>query len=307
MSFPPSNTYYLAGLRIVSEIALPGLMACADQIGPSVSIRCARLPETLSSVTAVFPEGQCNDNELLFNIPDAGRYLIRSGSEILVDPAANSSLGDVAAYLLGTAFGVLCHQRGTTPLHGSAIDVVDGCVAFVGDSGAGKSTMAAALASRGHQVISDDLCVFDASEQGVRVWPGLNRLRLWEDALAALDCDQPGIEREFRGLNKYLVPTQPIRNPRTPRRLQRVYQLAAAADGDPTTITRLQGAASVEVLMQNIYRVTMAERMGRKAKLFVACAAAARDVPVYRLSRPLGFQILPDVLKVLEEHLHDLR
>ena len=307
MSFPPSNTYYLAGLRIVSEIALPGLVACADQIGPSVSIRRARLPETLSSVTAVFPEGQCNDNELLFTIPDAARYLIRSGSEILVDPAANSSLGDVAAYLLGTAFGVLCHQRGTTPLHGSAIDVVDGCVAFVGDFGAGKSTMAAALASRGHQVISDDLCVFDASEQGVRVWPGLNRLRLWEDALAALDCDQPGIEREFRGLNKYLVPTQPIRNPRTPRRLQRVYQLAAAADGDPTTITRLQGAASVEVLMQNIYRVTMAERMGRKAKLFVACAAAARDVPVYRLSRPLGFQILPDVLNVLEEHLHDLR
>ena len=307
MSSPPFNAYHLAGLRIVSEIALPGLMACADQIGPSVSIRRARLPETLSSVTAVFPEGQCNDNELLFSIPDAGRYLIRSGSEILVDPAANSSLGDVAAYLLGTAFGVLCHQRGTTPLHGSAIDVVDGCVAFVGDSGAGKSTMAAALASRGHQVISDDLCVFDASEQGVRVWPGLNRLRLWEDALAALDCDQPGIEREFRGLNKYLVPTQPIRNPRTPRRLQRVYQLAAAADGDPTTITRLQGAASVEVLMQNIYRVTMAERMGRKAKLFVACAAAARDVPVYRLSRPLGFQILPDVLNVLEEHLHDLR
>ena len=73
--------------------------------------------------------------------------------------------------------------------------------------------MVAALASRGRQVISDDLCVFEASEQGVRVWPGLNRLRLWEDALAALGCDQPGIEREFRGLNKYLVPTQPIRNP----------------------------------------------------------------------------------------------
>ena len=307
MSFPPRNTYYWAGLRIVSEIALPSLMACAHQIGSSVSIRRARLPETLSSVTAVFPEGQCNESELLFNIPDAARYLIRSGSEILVDQAANSNPGDVAAFLLGTAFGVLCHQRGTNPLHGSAIDIVDGCVAFVGDSGAGKSTMVAALASRGHQVISDDLCVFEASEQGVRVWPGLNRLRLWEDALAALDCDQPGIEREFRGLNKYLVPTQPIRNPQNPRRLQRVYQLAAAADGDPTTITRLQGAATVEVLMQNIYRVAIAERMGRKANLFVACAAAAQEVPVYRLSRPLGFQILPDVLKVLEEHLHESR
>jgi hypothetical protein len=307
VSFPPANSYYLAGLRIVSEIALPSLMACADQIGSSVSIRRARLPETLSSVTAVFPEGQCNENEVLFNIPDAARYLIRSGSEILVDQAANSNAGDVVAYLLGTAFGVLCHQRGTCPLHGSAIDTGDGCVAFVGDSGSGKSTMVAALASRGHQVISDDLCVFEAGQQGVRVWPGLNRLRLWEDALAALGCDQPGIEREFRGLNKYLVPTQPIRNPQNPRRLLRVYQLAAAADGDPTTLTRLHGAAALEVLMQNIYRLAIAERMGRKAKLFVACAAAARQVPVYRLSRPLGFQIVPDVLKVLEEHLHELR
>jgi HPr Serine kinase C-terminal domain len=307
VSLPPPYTYYLAGLRLVSEIALPGLTACADEIGCSVSIRRARLPETLSSVTAQFPEGECNGNELLFNIPDAGRYLIRSGSEILVDQAANSNLADVAAYLLGTAFGVLCHQRGTTPLHGSAIDIADGCVAFVGESGAGKSTMAAALASRGHQVISDDLCVLEASEQGVRVWPGLNRLRLWEDALAALDYDQPGIERELRGLNKYLVPTQPIRNPRTPRRLQRVYQLAAATDGDPTTITRLQGAASLEVLMQNVYRVAMAERMGRKANLFVTCAVAAREVPVYRVSRPLGFRILPDVLNVLEEHLHEPR
>jgi hypothetical protein len=59
--------------------------------------------------------------------------------------------------------------------------------------------------------------------------------------------------------------------------------------------------------MQNIYRVAIAERMGRKAKLFVTCAAAAQEVPVYRFSRPLGFQILPDVLKVLEEHLHELR
>jgi hypothetical protein len=305
---PPPNRYYLAGLRIVSDLPLPGLAPCDDQGADAqeIAIRLSQLPETLSNVTAVFPEGQCNENELLLNIPEAARYLIRSGSEILVDQAPEADAGDVSAYLLGTAFGVLCHQRGMPPLHASAIDVVDGCVAFVGDSGAGKSTMVAALAARGHQVISDDVCVLDRGEQGIRAWPGLNRLRLWEDAIMALGCDQPGIEREFRGYNKYLIPLHPARYPENARRLRRVYQLDTAAEGDRATITRLQGAAAVEVLMQNIYRATMAEHMGRKANLFVTCAAAAREVPVYRFSRPLGFHALREVVDVLEEHLREL-
>jgi hypothetical protein len=297
--------YYLAGFRIVSALPLPGLTA-ADALvadSPEITIGASQLPETLSSITAVFPEGQCNENELLFTIPEAGRFLIRGGTEILVDQAPDSSPGDVSAYVLGTAFGVLWHQRGMPPLHASAIDVADGCVAFMGNSGAGKSTTVAALAARGHQVISDDVCVLEHGEQGIKVWPGLNRLRLWEDAMVALGCDQPGIAREFRGYNKYLIPLLPAQNPQNARRLRRVYQLETAAEGDRPSITRLQGAAAVEVLMQNIYRATMAEHMGRKANLFVTCAAAAREVAIYRFSRPLGFHALHEVVDALEEHL----
>jgi hypothetical protein len=308
LSLPHPNRYYLAGQRIASDFPLPGLIPWSGQSdgGEEITIRRCRLPSSLSSATAKFPDGQCNGNELLLNIPEAARYLIRGGTEILVDQVPNSNQGDVSAYLLGTAFGVLCHQRGTPPLHASAIDVADGCVAFVGDSGAGKSTMVAALAARGHQVISDDICVLEPGPQGLRVWPGLNRLRLWEDAMMALGCDQPGIEREFRGFNKYLIPLKPARNLQNARRLRRVYQLDTAADGEQATISRLQGADAVEVLMQNIYRATMAEHMGLKANMFVTCAAAARQVPVYRFSRQLGFHAFRHVVDVLEEHLRDL-
>ena len=222
-----SHTYWLGGLRVCSELPLPGLIANSSVArSEDVVIRCSRVPESLPSVTAEFPEGQCNENELLLNIPDAARYLIRHGAEILVDPAPLASPGNVAAYLLGTAFGVLCHQRGIPPLHASAIEVDDGCVAFTGDSGAGKSTLAAALAARGHQVISDDVCVLHPDDHGhLLIWPGLIRLRLWEDAMQALACERPGVEREFRGYNKYLIPLDPPRNPGKSRRLCRVYQL----------------------------------------------------------------------------------
>ena len=58
--------------------------------------------------------------------------------------------------------------------------------------------------------------------------------------------------------------------------------------------------------MQNIYRATLAEHMGPKANLFVICMAAAREVPVYRFIRPLGFDALREVVEVFEEHLREL-
>ena len=137
----------IAGLRIVSDLSLPGVVHCSDQIsgGDEIVIRRARIPDSLSSVDVTFPDGQCNQKELLLNIPDVARYLVRGGNEILVDQVHTSKLGDVRAYLLGTVFGVLCHQRGITPFHASAIEVADDCIAFAGDTGVGKSTLVAAL------------------------------------------------------------------------------------------------------------------------------------------------------------------
>jgi hypothetical protein len=46
--------------------------------------------------------------------------------------------------------------------------------------------------------------------------------------------------------------------------------------------------------------------MGCKPAAFERCAAAARHVPVFRFSRPLGFDVLEQGVEFLEEHLRDL-
>ena len=121
----------------------------------------------------------------------------------------------------------------------------------------------------------------------------------------ALGCDGPGIVREMHGYNKYFIPVRAPQNPIESRRLRRVYELQAAPDG-ATSVTRLQGAAAIEVLMQNVYRLGLAERLGYKPHAFGVCAAAARDVPVFRFSRPLGFDVLSPCIDLLEDHLGDL-
>ena len=124
--------------------------------------------------------------------------------------------------------------------------------------------------------------------------------------MIALGRDGPGVEREVRGYNKYLIPVKPPRNATEPRRLRRVYQLHAAGDYDGFSISRLHGAAAIEVLMQNVYRLGIAEYMGHKPAVFVVCATAARDIPVFRFSRSLDFDTLGERMEILENHMCDV-
>lgn len=295
-------------MRIVSELPLSGLLLCdAAGWGEIVTIRHASVPKILPD--SVSPEeGVAYDgNSLLLAIPEVARYLVRGGNEILVDAEPFADKNDIRAYLLGSAFGTLCHQRGIVPLHSAAIDVKDGCIGFIGYSGSGKSTLAASLTARGHQVIADDVSFLWLDSTGkVMCWPGIGRIRLWEDAVAALGCNGPGVEREFRGYNKFLVPVRPPVNPFAPRRLRRVYHLKAGPAGSTTNVSQVQGATAIELLMQNVYGSPLDEYMGRRPATFALCAALARQVPVFQFTRPMGFDALHAGVEVLENHLRDI-
>jgi energy-coupling factor transporter ATP-binding protein EcfA2 len=202
-------------------------------------------------------------------------------------------------------FGALCHQRGITPLHASAIDLANGCVAFVGASGAGKSTLVAALAQRGHEVISDDECFLQLDTGGdAQAWPGISRIWLWDDSMTALGFDGAGVERELHRYKKYFVPVRSPRNPTQSRPLRRVYQLNRVPHG-VAEITRLRGADAVEVLMQNVYPPRLAHQQCYQSHVFRVCAATARDVPVFRLDRPWNFASFNQGIDLLENHLRD--
>lgn len=305
--------YKFGGLRIASSFPLYGLHLCRDETeAPAeVVIRCAPIPEGMTSSTTRIIDGHYsgtyNGRDLLLDFRGAGRFLLRGGEEILVEPAPSSDDDYVRALLLGVVFGILCHQRGIAPLHASAIDVADGCIAFVGPSGAGKSTTVAALAQRGHEIIADDECFLQLSTAGdVQAWPGISgRTRLWKDSMTALGFDGgPGLEREMQGYDKYLIPLPAPRNPTQLRPLRRVYQLCRVSNG-VTELTRLRGGDALEVLLQNIYPSKIPALLGYQSHVFTVCAAAALDVPIFRLSQPLDLNTIDQSTELLDRHLQD--
>jgi hypothetical protein len=295
----------LAGLHIESEIALPGLPTIVSGAGTAaVSISRSKLDDYAVENAVLFSDGCCNSRELLLEIPEVTRFLIRDGRQILIDQMADADSEDVLAYLLGSAFGILCHQRGILPLHAATIASEEGdCVAFAGDSGTGKSTLVAALAKRGQRVISDDVSFLTKdSEEHSSAWPGIARIRLWEDALMALKPSGPEAVREFRAYNKFVLPL--VRGPELeePKRLRRLYQLTSTGN-DRHSIRRLRGASAFDLILLNVYRAEYAEAMGLKSLTFERCASLARQTAVFEFDRPRGLDRLDEGVDFLLRHL----
>ena len=137
-------SYTYSGLQVVSELQLPewtSFEGPVPQEKPDVFIRVERQGPRTPEPEESWP--LINANHYRFSIPDIGRYWVHQGQEILVVPASGAGAREVRLFLLGSAWGALCYQRGLFPLHTSMVQIGNGVVAFCGATGTGKSTLAA--------------------------------------------------------------------------------------------------------------------------------------------------------------------
>jgi hypothetical protein len=117
---------------------------------------------------------------------ETGSFLIDGPGGVI--EAQPSGSADAWEHRLGsTIMPLLLAERGDLALHASAV-VADGeAVLFCGPSGRGKSVIAAALALRGHPVLSDDGVVLSDLTTRPRAWPGQTGNRVPPDVVRVLD------------------------------------------------------------------------------------------------------------------------
>jgi hypothetical protein len=294
--------YDAAGLSVASEclLQLPPIPASGG--ASDIVIRRGRIDDRAVREVPMRGGWRIGEDQALLTVDQIGRFLLVGDREVIVEQVPGATDAMVRSFLAGSVFGALCHRRGILPLHASAVETAeDGVAAFVGRSGAGKSTMLAALAQRGHRVLTDDVCFLRVGPAGeARIWPGVSRIRLWQDSLDALAFDRESAERVGRRIDKFEVcPRQPAVLPE-PRRLRRVFVLSAATEPAEEGVTRLSGAAGLDAIWQNIYRPGLAERLGRQAEVFAAAGRIAADVEVFEFRRMRDFARLDQTVDRIE-------
>lgn len=299
----PRHFYSVFGLTLGSDLRLPELHPAdsdATLAGVDVEILLGEIPidpDSASEGLSVHADGA------LLTVAEAGRYLIKDGRQILTELKPGGSDRHLRLYLLGSAMGVLLHQRQLLPLHANAIEASGRAIAFMGASGAGKSTMAAWFHDRGCTVLADDVCVVTSGADGVpTAQPGIPRLRLWRDALESSGRNADAFEHAFDDADKYNVPTDRDR-PSGELPLGAVYLLDAPGSGaGKQAITRLTGIEAMDALVSNVYRGGYAPMLGALPSLIAACRTLAGQVPVFAVKRVWGRDRLDAELRALEQH-----
>ena len=298
--------YRVSGLSVASEIALPGLIAGSPERTPQVTIRRGAVPESLGAASASGPTWQIAGKQFLLRIPDIARFLLTDGSEIVVAPETEAAAADIPIFILGTAFGILLHQREHIVLHASAVRVGDKAVLFCGSSGAGKSTLAAALAQRGYPLVTDDFCTLTADGAGPPlVHPDGRQLKLWAQAIERLDLAERRGGRVRQSLEKFYV--EPGEVFTEPLALGAVYALREARPPHAPGIERPNVVDAALLLRRNAYRPLLVRRMDQKANYFHAATAIANVAGIFYLMRALDFAKMPDLVASLQAHWLDLR
>ncbi len=240
-------------------------------------------------------EAKSGNGGSLLHIEGGDEYELFKSGEIVRRGASDRPDGDEAAVtlaaevLFGPALLLQLAWRSRFALHASAIDRGGRTVAFIGDSAAGKSTVAAAChqpSSRrqgGWQRVADDILPV--------VWAA--------GPLAAPHFPQFKLPAE----HQYPRSEPPL------RALAAVYLLAPPPQGSSITHPVAEPLGRKESLL-TLVRHTVASRLfdaRLQTLLFDTLAQATADLPVYRLLYPHTAASLAEVPDRVEEGLRSDR
>lgn len=297
-------TYNAYNLGICSALPLPELEASAEA-GADITIQLGRVnwsppPDAFGSEELCF---EVTTDAAHFFWAELGKFTVSGGTAIVIDPRAGVEERLLRLPLLGVILAVLLHQRGCLVLHASAAAVDGEAVIFVGNKGRGKSTMAATLYGRGHQLIADDVVALSIDERGIpMVLPGFPQIKLYPEAVASLGENYEllpeladGYEKRGRRVtDRFARQSLPLRS---------IYVLGR---GPVATINQLDPQAALLSLIANSYMSRFGSQLLHDAEASAhlrQCTTLIREVPVYRLERPDDLALLPSVARLVEEHL----
>jgi hypothetical protein len=302
---PNPSVYSLCGLRLRSELVL-NLPRSIEQtwdvdVRWGEDIHDSDQPPSGEPIASFVHDdvawytATATDSGYVIRFRNCGEFFITAtldALEIRKDPRGAAEL--LPILLTGTVSAFLLALRGNTVLHASAVAVDGTAVAFVGQSGRGKSTLAALLCVAGAKSVTDDVLTVDPGPP-VTCMGGAAEMRL-RRAAASIGRGEPGMASRITPDDRVAL-TVPSAPPH-PLPLAAIVVPAPSRTTTAVELKHLEPSAALFTLL-SFPRVHGWQREDVLSRDFSTLAEVANRVPVYDVTIPWGPPFDPAVAAAL--------
>lgn len=312
--------FRLGDVRVASDIVLSGLSEISPYIDADIVVRRGALatchwvadPDGVDAVPdwahvnyLRATDGSWRRIRYEYNGHFADFGIRADGREVTVDAGAEENDAELANLIEGPILCRALRLAGHPLLHASALTWEGRAIAFMGGSGAGKSSLAWALTQQGCGLLSDDMVGLTIGPASVMAHPGRLRLRLWPDVVERLSVDQ--------SVTGALFPTTTemekfgVHDPATfegeASPLHAIYRVRPRdpALAEPV-IEETPQAERLADLAANLHGMILPDREGRRREL-AQMAKVAAAVPMRLLTLPDDLGELPRIAADLKRRL----
>jgi hypothetical protein len=289
---PP--VYVLCGLRLRSEVELD-LPSSTDE-GCDVEVRWGSDIHDSSEpprgeVIAAYESGDTtwytatwSGSGYLFRFRNVGEFVISGDlSEVIVRRDRSGRAELLPILLAGTVCSFLLALRGETVLHASAVSIDGSALAFVGQSGRGKSTLAALLCVDGAALVTDDVLVVDPGPP-VTCLGGASGLRL-RSAAAVIAQARPELPSRLTADDRLAF--SPISAPLRPLPLSAIVIPAPSRTATEVSVRRVPPSNALFALL-SFPRVHGWRQSDVLSRDFATLSQIVNLIPVLDVAIPWG-------------------
>ncbi|MBW2732614.1 MAG: hypothetical protein JRH20_09480 [Deltaproteobacteria bacterium] len=199
---------------------------------------------------------------------------------------------------------IVSHFRHSV-LHASAVRLPTGVVAFLGNTGWGKSTLGLSFEKGGHTLLGDDALLVDSRGRPPTVVASYPGCRLWDDSLGALGEAQEALEVSHYSTKRRVVPSQDdmSRWPQ-PEHLQAVFLLNDPTKGEgqrEVEVEGVRGVRAVMALVEHCFHLDVKDRRRMASQFDELSSLVSSSCRFYHLRYPRDHQRLHEVHAAIVE------
>jgi hypothetical protein len=237
------------------------------------------------------------EGEYVLRFPEYVDFVISTdGHTISGYPRENCPPETMRHLLLNQVIPVVLSHLGKLVLHASACVTPQGVIAFMGMTGAGKSTLAASFGLRGFAILTDDCLLVEQRVAGIMTVPSYPGLRLWPETITALFERTPVLQplAHYTDKKRLLFDQDQFDGPLSLRAIYVLTQPGKVQNIDDLAITPLGVSEALLETVKHTFQLDITDRK-KLGQAFRQHEWLAKSVPFFRLAYPRDHAFLPSV------------